>query len=260
MRKFLALYLIVCALLGAACPSSAQTTKSGAGCATPGLNISITFCNGGGGPSFVQGKLGPDLGNSGATTTAATFTAPVGSGHSVVGAVTWSAVANPYSVSVTNDKSNSYTVIDTNIQGTVCKMATFYSINLTNSPSIITATATGSSTFWRIIIDEFSGVASLDQHTGQPQTNVSGTNAMTSGNVTTGSNGELVYGAGEDICNSLTTISDGTGFTATESGTSSDNQPMYGEYLVQPTGGATAATFSPAGSVDTITNVMTFVP
>ena len=37
-------------------------------------------------------------------------------------------------------------------------------------------------------------------------------------------------------------------------------QPMYGEYLVQPTGEATAATFSPAGSVDTITNVKTFVP
>jgi hypothetical protein len=83
---------------------------------------------------------------------------------------------------------------------------------------------------------------------------------MTSGSATTSSNGELIYGAGADACNAPATITPGTGFTATESGTPGDNQPIYGEYLIQPSAGATAGTFTPAGTVDAMTGVMTFVP
>jgi hypothetical protein len=161
MRKFLALYLIVCALLVASWQAFAQMTMTGAGCARPGLNISITFCNGGG-PSFVQGKLGADLGNSAANSTSATFTAPVGSGHSVVGAVTW--FLGSSSVGITDDKSNTYTIVDTPFLAGGCNLATFYSLNLTNSPSIITANITfptsATATFWRIVIN-FPGLALL---------------------------------------------------------------------------------------------------
>ena len=100
----------------------------------------------------------------------------------------------------------------------------------------------------------------IDTHHGQIQTGISGANAMSSGSATTASNGELVYGGGTPGCAANTTIANGTGFTATEIGTSGDQQSMYGEYLVQPSAGSIAATFSPTASTDTTTGMMTFVP
>jgi hypothetical protein len=252
MRRFLALYLIVCALLLASAQAFAQMMM---GVGTPPKASPS-------GPTFVQGKLGPDLGNVAATSTAVMLSSTVHSGDAVLVTLTW--FAGSSSAGVVDDKSNAYTPVDTLNVGAGCNLETFYSLNVTNGPSVITATITfpisGTATFWRIVADEFSGLASFDAHSGQIQSGISGSDAMSSGSATTAFNGELIYGGGADGCAATTHIANGTGFTPTESATDSDNQPLYGEYLIQPSAGSIAATFSPTASTDTATGMMTFVP
>jgi hypothetical protein len=49
MRRIAISLLVLCAALFGAQHQPSAFTKSGAGCATPGLNVTIDFCNGGGG-------------------------------------------------------------------------------------------------------------------------------------------------------------------------------------------------------------------
>jgi hypothetical protein len=133
--------------------------------------------------------------------------------------------------SITDDKSNSYTVEDTT--AVTSNFASFYALNLTNGPSKITVTLSGASTFLRMVSDEFSGIATsaaLDQHALNTLTAVSGANSITSGNVTTAQSGELIYGGYKDRTG--VTVVPGTGFIGTENGLVGDNENVGAEYLV----------------------------
>jgi hypothetical protein len=202
--------------------------------------------------AFVQGAIGADLGSSSASSTSVTLSGAVTSGNAVVGSLVYYGGGT---LTITDDKGNAYTVVNTSTS-----LYTYYALNLTNGPSTITATGSVASTFWRIIADEFSGITAIDASVDVAFSGVSGTNAITTGLVTTIFNGEVIYGS---LCavGPGYTLNAGTGFTITETGNfATDHQPLGSEYLTQVNAGAIAATFSPGSAAGGQVAVMTFVP
>ncbi len=196
--------------------------------------------------------------NNAVGTSLAASGAVVGSGNAVVGSFSIDSSGGGDIVSVTDDKGNTYTVVDnvndaTNVQ----RFCSFVLGNITNGPATITVGSTSKS-FRTVTWEEISGVAALsdprDGHGGQLQT-APGTssNGVTSGSVTTTVNGDLIWGA---TCNSSdgTVPSVGSGFAA---GTGdSDGAIIVTENRTQTTAGAVAATFTAASNVHFITLVM----
>ncbi len=144
--------------------------------------------------------------------------AVVGSGNTVIGSFSIDSSGGGDIVSVTDDKGNTYTVVDNvNDAANVQRFCSFVLGNIANGPSTITAGSTSKS-FRTVTWEEISGVAALsdprDGHGGQLQT-APGTssNGVTSGSVTTTVNGDLIWGA---TCNSSdgTVPSVGSGFAA----------------------------------------------
>lgn len=210
----------------------------------------------------VQGNLSTQT-SSAATTKSVTLGVAVGSGNSVLGLVTWDGTGSVALTSVTDDKGNTYnleTVVTDPAPGRVCA---FSRTNITNAPTIITANFASSVGYLSILADEFSGgsTATTDErdgtaHTGQYQgAPGTGTNAITSGSVTTATNGDLIYGA-VSVSTSITPPSVGTGFTIGNSSSYPD-YAIASEYRIQTTAGSgTAATFTQAGNENNSTFVI----
>ena len=198
-------------------------------------------------PYWVQGKLGPDLGLSSAASTAVTLTNSVAYGNAVVGAY---ALAGTGTVTVTDNKSNSCTVVNQNTSLASTVTGYFYCLNLTNGPQTYTATlGSGTGTYWRIVADEFANVASasaIDGHSDLYTAAASGANGASSGNFTPTANYDLIYGATDNFTG--TAVTNGTGFTPLTWGTAADNEPLFSEYFFQSTAATTATTFTPASS------------
>jgi hypothetical protein len=232
-------------------PSIGYGTASGVGVAT-GRGPAPTSI------SRAQGK-GANGGGI-ATTIAVTLDVAVYSGNFVCGAVSYN--RNHTLSSVTDDKGNSYnleTAIDDTANGQ--KTCGFSRGNITNGPTIITATFADGTNARSIVVDEFYFILAStdprDAHGGQAMANSTGTgaNAVTSGNFTTTVNGDLLYGveanvsAGDD---GSTTVSAGTttnatyALTGTDSGSSSNQAAQIkSEWAVQSAASATtAATFT----------------
>jgi hypothetical protein len=202
-------------------------------------------------PAYVQGSTHQN-GNTSTPTAAVTLASPVASGDAVI--VTFcgtSAGAN--TMSVTDDKSNTYTVQyqfgafpDSAASNYACAVA--YALNVTNAPQTITATANVGLSFLTIVADEFSGVkasGAVDGSAGQAVNNPgTGTDAVTSGSLTTAANGDLIYSFGVSINSSG--FSNGTGFTARQSVTAT----FYTQSLIQASAGAVAGTFTAANAND----------
>lgn len=212
----------------------------------------------------VQHKNTPADGTT-STSVSVVLTSAVGSGHAVMGYVSYGDGSVGIS-SVTDDKSNTYTVVDQIADSPNAQQyASFYLLNVTNAPQTITVNFTGPFAFRAICVDEFSGIATtlaLDGHTGQVQTGVgTGTNAATSGNTTTTAAGDLIYGMIGDDSNLTNLIAPGTGFLRLNSYDGAGNGlPMATEWALQGSASsATAATFTSAvGSSTLITMVMAF--
>jgi hypothetical protein len=136
------------------------------------------------------------------TTLALSLGGAVGSGHTVTGLVSYGlgSVA-PTVSSITDDKSNTYTLVDNAIKAGATNTwgTSFFLQNITNGPTTITANFSQGVRFNRMLLDEYSGVAAsspLDGHTAQNQnTPGTGANVVTSGNFTTASNGDLIIGS-----------------------------------------------------------------
>jgi hypothetical protein len=209
-------------------------------------------------PAFVQ-----DAHNSiGSTTLIVTFGSTIGTGHIVAGNVTYDSAGSITSV-LTGAIASSCTVVDTVTDTPDAeKTSDFYCPNVAASQNTIHIVVTGG-TFMAAYCDEYSGVATstpLDVHTAQLQTSVgTGTNGITSGSVTTTTNGDLVYGA---TFNTATTATASAGTAFTVRGNNAITGVVgYTEDLNLATAGSTAATLTAAtsgGSWDTF--VMAFKP
>jgi hypothetical protein len=212
------------------------------------------------GVARVQGKSHQNGGSS-STTVAVTLDQAVGSGNMLCVSI-GTALGTLTSFSVTDDKGNTYTSVDvTDITGPYT-WGSAYILNVTNGPTTVTATVDVSGTptsaaFSSIVVEEFSGVAGpLDVHAIHTQAFPpgTGTDAVTSGSVTTNHGGELVYGATVNV-SSAGTIEAGTGFSAGYS----VPDAFQTEYQTQVSAGPVAATFTAGNGGDSfISYVMCF--
>lgn len=194
--------------------------------------------------AHVQGMVGASGPSSGVTTVTATFSAAVGSGNAVVGVAI--CLGSQVLSGVTDDKGNTYTIID-NASGAHA-FSTFWRGNITNGPTTITATFTASTGYPQIIMDEYSGVVSMDGHKALYAGTVSGTDGLSTGNFTTTKNGDVIWGAAYNAAGT-TNISSGTGFTQREQDPVSGNWSLVSEDKTQTTAGSVAVTFTPGGSM-----------
>jgi Concanavalin A-like lectin/glucanases superfamily len=178
--------------------------------------------------SRIQGKTLPAVPGSG-TGASVSFDAAVSSGNIVLG-VCWAQNATSFSgVTVTDDKSNTYDIVDQSTAGG-WPLVSFKSHSvITNGPTTITISGiTGSGIVWPII-EEFSppgSVVSVDAHTIN-------TTDISSLNVTTTHDGCLVWSG---VVVNGTVHGAGTGFTIGVNG--SPSQYTFTEYAVQSTHGS----------------------
>ena len=189
------------------------------------------------------------------TTLAATFGAAVGSGGAVCGGFTFDTGATL--TSVKDDKNNTYnteTVLQDGVSGQQC--VAFSLGNITNAPTIITATISPAVAFLAMVVDEYSAILATadprDVHGGQIQDGIAhplpgtGTDGISSGSFTTGTNGDLIYGVTFDTSSTILATA-GTGYTSETTSNVASTPPTLSEDKTQTTAGSVAATFMEAG-------------
>lgn len=184
----------------------------------------------------------------------ATITAGI-TGNTLMGYVWWD-VTTETLTSIT-DGTNTYTLVNNPTLGNTERSAMFYASNITGAPTTITATLSASVGDVRMVVHEASGLltaGALDTNAINYQSfPTAGNDVLTSGSVTTTTNGQYVFGATSSEFATEATGS-GTGFTLAESGTANR---VSSEYKIQTTGAALAATFNGGGD-GFLTGIMTF--
>lgn len=205
--------------------------------------------------SYIQGNTVQN-GASSSTTVAVTLAAPVGVGNSILISGGIGGSDGTETVSLQDDKGNVYTTrpLVRDVPDTYTWWQGYF-INATNSPQTITATINNTRTHLTIMADEFSSVGVFDQGTIQDQVAPgNATDVVTSGNVTTTANGELIYATCVSVFGENPVA--GTGFTTDQATVSAS---FISEHKVQTSAGTVAGTFTPTtGTNDFITGVMTF--
>lgn len=200
-----------------------------------------------------------------AASIAATFGSTVGTSNLVAGFVTWSSALIDL-VSITDDKSNTYTIVDEVLDTGINQgFASFFKEGITNAPITITANFTNTPGGRTIVIGEKSGLATssaLDNHAMQRQVNPgTGTDAITSGSAVTASNGDTILsGVINCTSGSLATTVVGTGFTIRET-IATATLHMKSEDMTQTIAGSVAGTWTDAtngGAGNYLTGMMAF--
>lgn len=146
--------------------------------------------------------------------------------------------------SVTDTLGNSWAAATNLTDNSTYSLAMFYAYSPSGGANTVTVNFTGSVGYAHQVIGEWSGVASsspLDKSTGQFQaTPGTGSNAVTSGTVTTTTNGQLIVGCANSDPYVSGQLSAGTGFDI--------RQQLFGDHPmeddVQATAGNIAATFT----------------
>ncbi len=160
---------------------------------------------------------------------------------------------------VADSRSQTFSSAVNVTDGATFSIATFYFPNTTGGADTVTVTFAGAVTYASLQCAEYSGVATsspLDQATSNSQTDPgTASNAVTSGNVTTTTNGQLIVGWSTALVVGTETITAGTGFTGRTN--------VFGDTLhedqVQSTAGVIAATFTNSlSTADNITIITTF--
>lgn len=208
--------------------------------------------------AYVQSDIGADNFTGDAAMVVA-FTNNVVAGNLIVGAITWD---GDFTLSgVTDSQGNTYTLETTLDNSTTSHLAVFYAIAGSSAACTVTATLSGNADRKAMSIHEASGVTSTTprgQYAAQVQSNPgTGVNAVTSGSVTTATDGEYIFSAFGDPGFS-------TGKTAgtTEAYTRRENDAVIGilatEDVVQTSAGAIAGTWTTDGFTVSLTAIATF--
>lgn len=211
--------------------------------------------------AFVQ--AGNNTQHTGGTdlTCAVTLGATVGSGNAVMGYVTWDKGGGATLSSITDDQSNSYSVVTGGD-----RLDGFYRVNITNAPITITLGWTGTLQYIAVVVFEASGVATtsaFDQNANAAGTLTTTLDSLSSGSVTTTANGEFIVGGAVQL--------DGTDFNCFDAGTdytlpangytgSAAVMNLAAEYRAQTSAGGIAATWTKnaSGSNSCQAMIMTF--
>jgi len=183
-------------------------------------------------------------------------------GSTIAVAISWGEIPGTSLSSVTdNAGGNSYSVVSsTQVDngGAATRIAIYAAHNInTTTAFVVTANFSASSNTPFIAAAEAMGVdvSPRDQSTGQSQSAPGeGTNAVTSGAVTTTTDGQFIFAATRSQ-GSISTISPGTNFT----GIASVGGQFRTEYRIQPSAGSQAGTFTSNNGASTwLTSVATF--
>ncbi len=192
--------------------------------------------------------------NSTVASLGVTITAGI-TGNTLMGYVWWD-VTTETLTSIT-DGTNTYTLVNNPTAGSTERSAMFYASNITGAPTTITATFSNTVGDARMVVHEASGLlnsGALDNNAINYQAfPTAGNDVLTSGSVTTTTDGQYIFGATSSEFATIATGA-GTGFTLVEVGTSSR---VTSEYQIQTTGAALAATFNGGGD-GFLTGIMTF--
>lgn len=209
--------------------------------------------------SLRASTITPDGDVTAATTLVITLASTVATGDTVVGQVSWDTGSGASLSSVIDNKGNGYQILDTVPDSAHLQTsADFYATNITNAPTSITATFSIAAAYRFASADEFVnvlGVTPLDGHAGNLQSTPGlGSNAVTSGSITTTVAHDMIWGGTTLVTSSPTGVNSGTSFT-----TGVNSAYLASEFLVQTTAGAQAATFTlTSGTPDTITFAAAF--
>lgn len=165
------------------------------------------------------------------------------------------------SVTTTSCQSNTFTAAASNPKGPSAgtgQLWGYYAKNLTAGSCTITVNFSGSVGLLRLWFHEVQGAdtaAPLDKDSGAYQLNAGlGTDAITSGTVTTAANGEYIFG----FFASLGTANPSAGTNFAGNGKDVGSGSMS-EYYIQGSSGPTAATFTQANEgIHSLSYVMTF--
>jgi hypothetical protein len=206
-------------------------------------------------PEFVQSEISEEA-FTGDPNIAVTLPGNVVSGNLIVGAVIWDGAASYTLSSVVDDRSSTYTTEDV-LSGEFGNLVVFHAIAGTSGSCTVTVTLSGNAGRKSMIVHEVSGAGERDQYAAQVQTNPGGgTDAVTSGNVTTATSGQYIFGVTGDP-NYQVAKAAGTGYTIRENaGPSLDMQAT--EDRIQAAAGPIAATFTITGFTETLTAIATF--
>lgn len=200
-----------------------------------------------------------DTGTASVTITKA-FTSNVTAGNMIIGAIGYE---NNTTVSVADTLGNTYTVSAVNADGGNNQFQrTFYANSPTGGANTVTVTFGASIAYRRLYISEYSGLATAspnDGDAGQLQTSPgTGTDAITSGNIVTTVNGDLIWG----ITQNTGSADPGSGTLVAGTGYTQDAQVgtviMRAEHKTQTTAGSVAATFTASVDYRRLTNVLAF--
>jgi hypothetical protein len=197
--------------------------------------------------------------NAGSSPSLSVTLSAVGLGNAVVGQATCDSSGGVTIQSVADDKGNTYSlgldVVDTTNNQ---RARSFWRGNITNAPTVITVTYSGSAAATQVNVDEFSGptlVDPSDGQTGQIQSSPgTATDAITSTNVTTAAAGDLIWGATTNTSLGTNQATAGTGFATGTAGTVT--VATLTEYKTQTNAGSVAATFTQAVNNSHITHVV----
>lgn len=160
---------------------------------------------------------------------------------------------------VADSRSQTFTAAVNVTDNATYSLAIFYYANTTAGADTVTVTFLGAITYASLQCSEYSGVATsspLDKFASNSQTDPgTASNAVTSGSVTTTTDGQLIVGWTSALVVGTETITAGTGFTGRTN--------VFGDTLhedqVQATAGAIAATFTNSlATADNITLIATF--
>lgn len=194
-------------------------------------------------PAYVQGAINQNGAGSSATVPVS-FSNPVGLGHAVIVSIGW-ATAGVTLDSVYDDASNVYTILSGGglAGGYWWKCA--YLTNAAGSPSTVTAEFSSGAIYVTVVVAEFENVLGTGAIDGSSfNLNQAGTNTtdgITSGAFTTAAAGDLIYGSCVNIGGNAG-LSVGTSFTGAAGASAAPD--FVSEYLVQPSAGSIAATFT----------------
>ena len=197
------------------------------------------------------------------TTVAVTFGSNVTAGNLIALFVVFNSGANIIDT-VADSLGNTYVLADTAVGFAGDSHATYYAKNITGGACTVTVTLTASVGYRSLVVHEASGLdttAPLDQHVINTQTTPgTGANAVTSGSVTTTTDGQYIFGATHvNNVGAGVTVTPGTGLTGRESiDGGADSAPLESEDLIQTSAGAIAATFTQSVDNNVTTAIMTF--
>ena len=200
-------------------------------------NVTITQGGGTSVPSYVAGAAVTN--NNSATSLTASFAAPNTAGNLIVVAVSWGSSA---ALTCSDSLGNIYAVATTQYDSSNNQsLAICYAANAKAGSNAVTVTFASSTPYRRLLIHEYSGIATssaVDVVAKNVANGSTAVDAITSTAATTTASGDLIFGAVMDDTGT-TTITAGTGFTQR---LSVNNKDAVSQDRVQAVAGSIAAT------------------